>query len=311
MHSNSCSSTDCCKIKITDKYLIHMSKNFIVNNAALCFLIWLVFLIAGYIISGGYDPIFARGWMVIWGGVFVACVTALLAFDNMDKIAVKSLKKEQYYAYLEFLTVIQEWKRFTQRIRQEVELATSMTTHNRVFVNSKIFVDNSFNKIDFCKIQFISKLMNTDFSNDGTCPSNYDYFNVGNYSELQFNFYGFLSAIKARNDLYDRAIKPHFQWSKNGIGMNISALKDEINYVDFTDYIVLTETVYCLCDQLIRFLDYYTQNLVNESDKILDPEICQELGGLPRPHDIEYFIDLNIKYVKLSEQEESILRSKT
>lgn len=288
-----------------------MNNNFIVKNAGLCFFVWLAFLVGGYIVSIKFDINFARGWMVIWGGVFVACITALLAFDNMDKIAAKNLKKEQYFAYLELLSVLQDWKRFTQRIRQEVEPALQMNTSDRVFYKSKMVVDESLSQLDLSKIQFLSRKMSAEFRNQGGNPSEYDYFNVGNYSELQYNFQGFINILKLRNEVYDKAIKPAIKKSNNSkhaFLIDHNYIKGNVNYVDFTDYIQLTEHMFVLNDDLVRFLEYFSSCLVENAGEVLDQDIIIEQGGLPKIQGIDHDINLSIAYSPLPDIEHKKLR---
>ncbi|HFQ5177538.1 TPA: hypothetical protein ACGUW8_004199 [Vibrio vulnificus] len=258
-----------------------------------------------------FDINFARGWMVIWGGVFVACITALLAFDNMDKIAAKNLKKEQYFAYLELLSVLQDWKRFTQRIRQEVEPALQMNTSDRVFYKSKMVVDESLSQLDLSKIQFLSRKMSAEFRNQGGNPSEYDYFNVGNYSELQYNFQGFINILKLRNEVYDKAIKPAIKKSNNSkhaFLIDHNYIKGNVNYVDFTDYIQLTEHMFVLNDDLVRFLEYFSSCLVENAGEVLDQDIIIEQGGLPKIQGIDHDINLSIAYSPLPDIEHKKLR---
>ena len=289
-----------------------MNDNFLIRNAGLCLFVWMTFLVGGYLFTIDSHPYFARGWMVIFGGVFVACLTALLAFDNMEKNAIRNKKTEQYFAYYELLTCLQEWLQYSERIRGIVESSIKVNDHSRVFAHSKIMVGSDFPRIDFSKIVFINNATSSEYTNASDEPENYDCFNIGSLSALEHNFFGLVSILKDRNEVYDKHIKQAATKSTNKnstFSIDNAVLKTKVSYVDFTDYIQLTEGMFSLSDQLVRHLGHLMSQLLLRADEVLDLNIANENGGLPKIYKIVHRVDLDIKYIKLPDSEHLKLRA--
>ncbi|MCZ0922653.1 hypothetical protein [Vibrio diabolicus] len=242
--------------------------------------------------------------------LFIALVSLMGAFDNINKNEINKRKRENYDAFYDLANTIV----------QRIEILSLYALHSREMMGMKdyyrglyypyIKINSDFKKIDYSKLGFIYKYKKE--VGDKNRNYNLDTFNTSYLNRLDFEFRNILKNLDYRNEIREKhfsSIIENAPYLGNGKSfLHQDQFKGHVSYYMFTNYLNFTESIvesiFSLMDQYLSVAETLSDNshLVYHGDASLE-------GREPVRLHLQGF-DRTLKYIDLDSYAKQCLYDK-
>lgn len=266
---------------------------------------WFVLLICSLFVYA-YNNEFGVILLRFVGTMIIALLTAMAAFDHMDTNEKKKLAREQYLNYSALIVSLDE--RY-QNIMCFRETYKGLFNQNRFvrgieppfFLVRGVSEPPNMSKFDFLKSHYNDSIE----SNINSYQSSV--FNAPYLSKLFSDFDYLVQLIDRRNEIHDTKICKALDLNYSGDGQT-HLRRDElyklsIPYVELTRFLMLSEQIMKLTDDLYHCYRSAIDELGEHAKTVLDSEIAKENSGYPAIH--YNFENDHTFYVELSQEQMS------
>lgn len=282
-----------------------MKELFVLKYPVLCFFVWLIFTVGGFVYSVGWNEQFALSWLGIGGAVLAAVITALVAFNGIEIDRVKKERVTQYKSYVLLLSQLKSRLMFLHKHFDDFSKCYTMDTAGRTSHLPMVMLRDEYTSLDLKELMFLNVHASKDKSYAGGNPVDYDYLNISALKELDDNFLNLIEALRELNSRKndENVAVSEKLGSKKPRVISMNEFRECVPYVDYTKTLLIGEHVLWLYYELLKHHEYAYEDLRNRAEDVFDEHIIEEYGNAHNFIPVSVHVDTNSEFIHLTPEE--------
>lgn len=240
--------------------------------------------------------------------ILVALLTAMAAFDHMNTNEKRKVARENYQDYWALLSSLDERYQNVMTLRDNFKNLFYRDSFSRGLTPPYLIVRDVTSAPDTARLNFLKKCFNGN-GEDNLPEMRDSAFNTANIRTLLSNYDYLIALIHERNNTFKEKILNTLNDHYSGDGQTTISAKTlkraGISYPQLTNFLMLTESLMRLTDELYHGLRKGIDELNDGCKSVLDSEIAKEHYGYPAMKYV--FEDDNVFYQPLSESQMAIM----